>query len=310
RLLFELPDRAHRRLETLHLGPLSFAETRELFRRLPRLDALAPNDQYRAYTDAGGHPQVLEYLDVLLRNGASRFPDIAERMEFALEKKGIRHPEAWLRQAQGNLDQALAEAVTLAVEDVLLDLLLERPEGGALARELLLGASVYRVPVDALALVWQVGEEMENLGDRPPLAVPEGFAEALAVLVSLGLLTPVALSGTPEDARFATPRRTASAVLRRGPQGPPPGCPALGLVGRPMLEPEPAGRHRAASRSPPPPPRGGGRRSGRRGDRVDLLAARHMGCLAPGRATLPGDPGLAAGTLRESSLFSASARDR
>src|SRR6185369_10303457 len=50
--------------------------------------------------------------------------------------------------------------------------------------------------------------------------------------------------------------------------------------------------------------------SGRRGDRVDLLAARHLGCLAPGRATLPGDPGLAAGTLRESSLFSASARDR
>jgi len=217
-LPFELPDRAHRRLETLHLGPLSFAETRKLFRRLPGLAALGRNDQHRAYTDAGGHPQTLEYLDVLLRGSASRFPDIAERMEFALEKKGIRQPEAWLRQAQGNLDQALAEAVTLAVEDVLLDLLLEKPEEVALARELLLGASVYRAPVDALALAWQVAEEVENPGDGPPLAVPEGFAEAVAALVSLGLLTPVAWSDTPEDARFAIPRRAAGAVLRRGPQ--------------------------------------------------------------------------------------------
>jgi len=214
---FELPDRAHRRLETLHLGPLSFAETRKLIWRLPGLDALKPADQLRAYTDVGGHPRALEYLDVLLRGGASRFPDVAERMEAALEKKGVRHPEAWLRRAQGNLDQALAEAVTLAVDDVLLDRLLEKLEGVALARELLLGASVYRIPVDVLGLAWQVGEEIENPEDGPPLAVPEGFAEALAVLGSLGLLAPVAWSGTPEDTRFAIHRWTAGAVLRRSP---------------------------------------------------------------------------------------------
>ena len=214
----ELPDRAHKRLEALHLGPLSFAETRKLLWRLPGLDALAPADQLRAYTDVGGHPRALEYLDVLLRGGTGRFPDVAERMEAALEKKGIRQPEAWLRRAaKGNLDQALAEAVTFAVNDVLLDRLLEKLDGVDLAHELLLGASVYRVPVDAYGLAWQVGEEIEEPGEGMPLVVPEGFAEAVAALGSLGLLAPVAWSGSPEDTRFATHRWTADAVLRRSP---------------------------------------------------------------------------------------------
>jgi hypothetical protein len=70
---FDLPERAHKRLEALHLGPLSFAETRKLLWRLPGLDALGREEQLRAYTDVGGHPRALEYLDVLLRGGESRF---------------------------------------------------------------------------------------------------------------------------------------------------------------------------------------------------------------------------------------------
>jgi tetratricopeptide (TPR) repeat protein len=176
-------------------------------------------------------------------------------MESALEKKGVRHPEAWLRRTKGNLDQALAEAVTLAVDDVLLDRLLEKLEGVPLAKELLLGASVYRIPVNFLGLAWQVGEEIEIPGDRerrerltemnrefnrasgrgeepspeilgkyeaetpdwrrPPLAVPEGVAEAMAVLGSLGLLAPVQWDDTPEETRFAVHRWTATAVVRR-----------------------------------------------------------------------------------------------
>jgi tetratricopeptide (TPR) repeat protein len=256
---FELPDRAHRRLEALHLGPLSFAETRKLLWRLPGLDALSREEQLRAYTDVGGHPRTLEYLDALLRGGESRFPDIAERMESVLERKGVRHPEAWLRRAKGDLDQALAEAVTLAVDDVLLDRLLEKLEGVPLAKELLLGASVYRIPVDAVGLAWQVGEEIEIPGDRergeridelghelgrvrgrgeepspellariraelpewrrPPLVVPEGFVGALEVLGDLGLLAPIQWSDTPEGASFVMHRWTASAVLRLSLEG-------------------------------------------------------------------------------------------
>ena len=252
---FELPERAHRRLETLHLGPLSFAETRKLLWRLPGLDALKREDQLRAYTDVGGHPRALEYLDVLFRGGESRFPDVAERMELALERKGIRHPEAWLRRAKGDLDQALAETVTLAVDDVLLDRLLEKLEGVPLAKKLLLGASVYRISVDILGLAWQVGEEIEILGDRergervkdlnreferargrgeypppewtnrfraeltewqrPPLAVPAGIMDALKPLEALGLLAPVQRSVVPQDDRFVVHRWTALAVVRR-----------------------------------------------------------------------------------------------
>ena len=89
---FDLPRDAHERLETLHLGPLSFAETRKLMWRLPGLDALNREDQLRAYTDVGGHPRALEYLDALLRGGEARFDDVAERMEAALEKKGGSGP--------------------------------------------------------------------------------------------------------------------------------------------------------------------------------------------------------------------------
>jgi tetratricopeptide (TPR) repeat protein len=254
RLPFELPDRGHRRLEALHLGPLSFAETRKLIWRLPGLDTLQREEQLRAYTDVGGHPRALEYLDVLLRGGESRFPDIAERLEMALEKKGVRHPEAWLRRAKGDLDQALAEAVTLAVDDVLLDRLLEKLESVPLAKELLLGASVYRIPVDLIGLAWQVSEEIDIAEDRerrermealchefgrvlvrgeepspelltklqaelpewqrPPLVEPRNFPVALERLGDLGLLAPVDAQG---DTRFAVHRWTASALLSRNP---------------------------------------------------------------------------------------------
>jgi hypothetical protein len=108
--------------------------------RLPGLDALARDDQLRAYADVGGHPRALEYLDALMRGGEARFQDVADRMETALEERGVRDPRAWLRGFRGDLDRSLAEAATLAVDDVLLDRLLERLDGVPLARELLVGA--------------------------------------------------------------------------------------------------------------------------------------------------------------------------
>jgi hypothetical protein len=61
---------------------------------------------------------------------------------------------------KGQLEQALAETVTLATDNVLLDELLARLSPVPLWPGLLLGASVYRRPVDETALYyWQVGEE-------------------------------------------------------------------------------------------------------------------------------------------------------
>ncbi|MGV9703034.1 tetratricopeptide repeat protein [Streptomyces sp. NPDC003483] len=153
---FHLPRRTHKRLTTHHLGPLSLAETRKLIWRLPGLDALIPTDQRRAYADVGGHPRALEYLDALLRGGQARFPDIADRMETALEARGIADPERWMAGVEGDLDTALAETVTLAVDDVLLDPLLGQLDGVPGARQLLDGMAVYRTPVDATGAAWQL----------------------------------------------------------------------------------------------------------------------------------------------------------
>ncbi|MFF1682457.1 TIR domain-containing protein [Streptomyces sp. NPDC058256] len=155
---FSLPQRAHVRLTAHHLGPLSLAETRKLIWRLPGLDALGPADQTRAYTDVGGHPRALEYLDALLRGGQARFPDIADRMEAALETRGIHDPERWLANVEGDLDTALAETVTLAVDDILLDTLLDELDNVPGARQLLDGLAVYRTPVDRTGAAWQLSQ--------------------------------------------------------------------------------------------------------------------------------------------------------
>ncbi|MDT7842566.1 tetratricopeptide repeat protein [Streptomyces justiciae] len=153
---FQLPRQADERLLAHHLGPLSLAETRKLIWRLDGLAALSPADQRRAYTDVGGHPRALEYLDALLRGGEARFPDIARRMENALRARGIPDPKRWLTGARGDLDRALAETVTLSVDDVLLDSLLSRLDDVPGARSLLDGMAVYRMPVDRTGAAWQL----------------------------------------------------------------------------------------------------------------------------------------------------------
>ncbi|MCW2912968.1 MAG: Tetratricopeptide 2 repeat protein [Actinomycetia bacterium] len=151
---FPLPQRAERRLTTHHLGPLSWAETRKLIWRLPGLDALPPADQRRAWADVGGHPRTLEYLDALLRGGEARFDDVRERLEGLLDRRGIPDPDAWFRTTGPDVDAALAEAVTLAVDDTLLHDLLGLLDD--FTREVLVGASVFRVPVDRVGVAWPV----------------------------------------------------------------------------------------------------------------------------------------------------------
>jgi tetratricopeptide (TPR) repeat protein len=158
RYRFRLPGGLQRRLRWHHLGPLSLAETRKLIWRLPALDMLALAQQERAYTIVGGHPRTLEYLDALLRGGDAAFPDVAERLEATLKRRGITRPENWLQGVKGDLDQALAEAVTLAADDVLLDGLLALLAHMPAARALLDGLAVYRRPVDDTGVAWQLSQ--------------------------------------------------------------------------------------------------------------------------------------------------------
>jgi tetratricopeptide (TPR) repeat protein len=119
-----------------------------------------------------------------------------------------------MKGVEGDLDRALAEAVTIAVDDVLLDRLLERLETVPLAKDLLVGAAVYRVPVGLLGLVWQVGEEVESEGEDLKTLEPEGFEEARLALEDLGFLARVGWTGSGTDL-FIVHRWTASAVLAR-----------------------------------------------------------------------------------------------
>jgi TIR domain/CHAT domain len=183
---FLLPNNADRRLEAHHLGPLSLAETRKLVWRLPGLDRLDPGQLQRAYADVGGHPRALEYLDALLRGGQARFNDVTDRLEQALANQRIDDPHGWLAEVRGDLDRALAETITLAVNDVLLGQLLDQLEGIPLARRLLLGISVYRIPVDEHGMAWQVAEEATQPADPQRQNRLRQLAEALRAAQDTG----------------------------------------------------------------------------------------------------------------------------
>ena len=156
------------RLTLHHLGPLSRVETDKLMWRLTALDALEPDERDRAYADVGGHPRALEYVDSLLRGRGVRFADVAARMETALRTRGIEDPSGWLAPGPRDLGHALAETVTLIVDDVLVDRLMVRLQSFPLALRLFVAASVFRAPVDAMGLNWAVAESLAPGARRGP----------------------------------------------------------------------------------------------------------------------------------------------
>jgi tetratricopeptide (TPR) repeat protein len=115
--------------------------------------------------EVGGHPRALEYLDALLRGGKAHFPEVEKKLRQALKARGIEEPARWRANVKGQLDRALAETATLAADDVLLDALLGRLDSAPLAHRLLVGVSVYRLPVDEWGLIWQVGKRVERRQD-------------------------------------------------------------------------------------------------------------------------------------------------
>ena len=179
---FTLPAGAEAQLLRCQLGPLSYAETLKLAWQLPNLDRL-DNDQLRqVWRLVGGHPRTLEYLDALLAGGTGRYPDITTRLAGAVRHRlGLAEGERWLSQ-QRDLDAALADVVTLAADDVLLADHLVRLAELPGAQRLLLGAAVYREPVDTNALLFQVGEPDASAGYTPDRAAARRrIAEILGI---------------------------------------------------------------------------------------------------------------------------------
>ena len=158
RYAFTLPGGAEQGLSFRQLGALSRAETWKLAWSLPALDKLDEGQLEQVWRLAGGHPRSLEYLDALLSGGSARYPDVTARLGAAIGQRlnGTQRGQ-WLA-AHASLDAALAETVTLAADDVLLDDLLTRLGQVPGAADLLLGISVYREPVDHNAVLFQAGQ--------------------------------------------------------------------------------------------------------------------------------------------------------
>ncbi|MBY8870506.1 CHAT domain-containing protein [Micromonospora sp. PLK6-60] len=170
RYRFVLPHRAERALRFHALGPLSYAETLKLVWALPQLDRLDEAGIAQLWRAIGGHPRCLEYVDALLAKGQARFTDVLLRLVDTVTDRLHRlgRPDDDIDQyltEHESLDAALAEAAALAADDVLLDDLLAGLSHIPGAHRLLLGASVYRVPVDKNALLYQIGEPGRSAGD-------------------------------------------------------------------------------------------------------------------------------------------------
>lgn len=170
---FEVPG-----LDAHHLGPLSWQETRKLMWRLPGVDRLTTEQKRQVWNRLGGHPRSLEYLDALLCDGEGRFDDVTGRLRAATADRGL---------PVGEFGELLAETGALIAADVLLPQLIDRLGDVPRARDLLLGASVYRLPVDDGGLASVLSAES---GDEQHPPAPEGMAQALTALLHLGLLAP------------------------------------------------------------------------------------------------------------------------
>jgi hypothetical protein len=162
------------------LGPLSAAETRKLFYRLPALTGEAPETLSLILRHIGGHPRMLEYLDAILRRGAARLPAVAEGLRENARRLGL-DPQ----RLGGDLGTSIRDTLRLGAEDVLLDQLLDLVGREHADRAVLQQAAAFALPVHAEGLAFA-------LADGEPSQDQVAAAEASARrLIGTSLLTPM-----------------------------------------------------------------------------------------------------------------------
>ncbi len=224
---FTLPGNTEQALSFHPVGPLTIAETMKLAWALPALDKLTASELDRVWRLVGGHPRCLEYLDALLSGGRGAYPDVTARLAARLDDQpGLPAQGDWFT-TPGSLEPAIAQTLTLAADDILLDQLLASLRSYPGAESLLLGLSVYRTPVDEAGLLFQAGipdPDAESIPDRR-----KAREEITAILAAakIELEQPTDLSALPagiqaklrphlaELGRLPTPPRRAPESLRR-----------------------------------------------------------------------------------------------
>jgi hypothetical protein len=179
---FVLPEPGPGRFVFRRLGPLTRSGAAEFALAQPALRTLAESQRDLAWRLTAGHPRALEYLDALLAAGVP-FGDVAVRVGAAVQET-TGHVLA--RTDPTELAEPAAQCLAEAAGQQLLGELISRLTAGA--RDLLVRASVFRVPVEPGVLA----------------ARPANLAEGLAA----GLLR------TGPGRELAVPRWTASGVHR------------------------------------------------------------------------------------------------
>lgn len=204
---FTLPGGAERALSFCQLGPLSRAETMKLVWSMPALDQLNEGQVARAWRLAGGHPRSLEYADALLTGGTARYSDITARLHASISRRLDKEDRDRWVAARTRFDAAIAEAVSLAADDVLLEELLARLAHISGASDLLLGVSVFREPVDMNAVLFQVGQPDPDAEDTSTTA-SAAARQAEEVLAAAGMPFDHRpdLTAMPEQARVLVAR--------------------------------------------------------------------------------------------------------
>jgi hypothetical protein len=140
---FALPEAGSGRFVFRHVGPLTRSGAGELALSLPALRRLTEPQRNLAWRLTGGHPRAMEYLEALLASGA-RFEDLADRIAASVQVVSGPSPAG---TEPTELPEAGAEAVAASAGRLLLAELVGSLSAGA--RDLLVRASAFRVPVEA-----------------------------------------------------------------------------------------------------------------------------------------------------------------
>ncbi|MEM1182395.1 MAG: TIR domain-containing protein, partial [Acidobacteriota bacterium] len=170
-------------LEPVPLGPLNFARTRRLVRRLPALSQISIEEFKTVRRLIGGHPRMLEMVDALLRGGRGRLPSVTAKLEDLAEKAGLE-----VAGVQ-DLDESIESAIQLGTRDVLLEeLAAAATERGA--KEALFQLAVSSLPVSAEGLAHMladgepsqesVREVEKSIAELEQLSLAHRFADGSA----------------------------------------------------------------------------------------------------------------------------------
>ncbi|GAB7192887.1 hypothetical protein NUM3379_35960 [Kineococcus sp. NUM-3379] len=171
-------------LVEIRVPPLSPAELRRLFLRLPVLRELPAEDRALLVRTIGGHPRLIEYVDALLRGKPARLPEVQDKLRDLAAREGVD-----LRRPQP-LGAALDRALVLGSADVLLGELLGLLT--PLERRVLDQVVVCRAPMDLDDLLFALSPEAAPVGsvDVPGTPADADVAAAVERLADLTLLVP------------------------------------------------------------------------------------------------------------------------